>query len=75
MVSELIPIFGESLPVGRNFEKPEFRNNGHVIRYQRPQMGSEILGGVTLDTWALSEHILGSSLFQYGQNKFQKSRF
>ena len=50
-------------------KKRKFRNYEHVVRYQRPQMGSKVLGGITIDTWAPSEPILGSSLFQYGQKK------
>ena len=48
MISELIPFSWESLPVGRNFENKKFRYYGHVVRYQRPQMGSKILGASRL---------------------------
>ena len=32
----------------------KFRNYGHVVPYQWPQMGSEISEDVTLDTWTQS---------------------
>ena len=57
------------------FKTGNFRNYGHVICYEWPQITLGILEGVTMDDLASSKMISGSSPFQYGQKNLQNQDF